>query len=375
MSVQAISWALEQDTLPSIHKFVLVILCNYANMDGECYPSQSTVARKCSISRQHVNTIIGELEEGGYLRIFPQTRTGGGDRSNIYKLSMPGQTLGKTGVIDEDGFLYIAKTYNKTKVGVSRHIERRIRGMETALGEKIFLLKTYPLRMSRARSLERLAHEKLKPHRLFGEWFSCPPEQVIKIVDAMVVSTTLTPPDNIDDTPVSTTTTPGVYVVDTYVEPSLNRHKEPPLNLPALRAKSDWPSDHESLFWKAYPRRIGRKAAMKALGKVRRSGLVAWPILFAAVEKFAAWAATKEIQYVKHPATWLNAGCWDDELTTGEFENGHRGPRPLQDDSKSISRAADKLAEAARRGEFSFGPRPSLLPSADESSVRLLPKG
>jgi hypothetical protein len=55
--------------------------------------------------------------------------------------------------------------------------------------------------------------------------------------------------------------------------------------------------------------------------------------------------------------------------------NGHGGPRPLQDDSKSISRAAGRLAEAARRGEFGFGPIPSLLPRKDDDPVLLLPKG
>jgi hypothetical protein len=57
----------------------------------------------------------------------------------------------------------------------------------------------------------------------------------------------------------------------------------------------------------------------------------------------------------------------------GQF-NGHGGPRPLQDDSKSISRAAGRLAEAARSGKFSFGPVPSLLPGKDDDPVRLLPK-
>jgi len=54
--------------------------------------------------------------------------------------------------------------------------------------------------------------------------------------------------------------------------------------------------------------------------------------------------------------------------------NGFGGSRPLQDDSKSISRAAGRLAEAAQRGEFTFGPRPSLLPQPDTSAVLVLPK-
>jgi len=70
---------------------------------------------------------------------------------------------------------------------------------------------------------------------------------------------------------------------------------------------------------------------------------------------------------------------WDRTLNTfirpkeGQ-SNGHGGSRPLQDDSKSISRAAGRLAEAAQRGEFTFGPRPSLLPQPDTSAVLVLPK-
>jgi hypothetical protein len=56
---------------------------------------------------------------------------------------------------------------------------------------------------------------------------------------------------------------------------------------------------------------------------------------------------------VDWPATWHNwcrkAVRWD------------RGRRV--DESKSVSAAAGRLAEAARRGEFTFGPRPSLIPT------------
>lgn len=73
------------------------------------------------------------------------------------------------------------------------------------------------------------------------------------------------------------------------------------------------------------------------------------------------------------PATWRNRV----RAISGKSgaRNGFGGPRPLQDDEKSSSRAAGRLADAARRGEFSFGPRPSLLPGPDENAVQLLPKG
>ncbi len=55
------------------------------------------------------------------------------------------------------------------------------------------------------------------------------------------------------------------------------------------------------------------------------------------------------------------------------FGNGSGGPRALQDD-KSAGRAAGRLAELAEKGQFTFGPRPSLLPSTGADVVQLLPE-
>ena len=78
---------------------------------------------------------------------------------------------------------------------------------------------------------------------------------------------------------------------------------------------SDWPEDFEAQFWAAYPRRVAKIAAFKALGKVRKTRSVPWEILIAGVRSYAEWAKSKNMEYIKHPTTWLNGGCWDDELT------------------------------------------------------------
>jgi uncharacterized protein YdaU (DUF1376 family) len=75
-----------------------------------------------------------------------------------------------------------------------------------------------------------------------------------------------------------------------------------------------WPEGYQEIFWKAYPRRIGRKAALDRLDAIARSGAVAWPVLIGAVRRFAASVKGKDIEFVAHPATWLDAGRWDDEL-------------------------------------------------------------
>ena len=56
-------------------------------------------------------------------------------------------------------------------------------------------------------------------------------------------------------------------------------------------------------------------------------------------------------------------------------KNGFGRQATLQDDSRSSSRAAGRLAEQAEKGAFGFGPRPGLLPAANGDNVVLLPKG
>ena len=88
-------------------------------------------------------------------------------------------------------------------------------------------------------------------------------------------------------------------------------------------------------------------------------------------QKLRDYVASTGTQYVNYDATIRN---WI-RRENGVQGNGQGRPRPLQDDSKSASRAAARLQEAAERGEFTFGPRPSLLPKEGKATVLVLPKG
>lgn len=83
-------------------------------------------------------------------------------------------------------------------------------------------------------------------------------------------------------------------------------------------AFDDWPRDFEVQFWALYPRRVSKKPAMKALGKVKASGEVSWAKLVDSIARYTVWlgeaSPTNWRPEPKHPATWLNGGCWDDEL-------------------------------------------------------------
>lgn len=135
-----------------------------------------------------------------------------------------------------------------------------------------------------------------------------------------------------------------------------------------------WPIDAFDQFYRKFPHKVGKQAALKAFAKAKRSAKAPpFSKIITALDQYIA--SKPPDRSWCNPATWLNEGRWDDEPAANGGVSGYRGPRALQDDSKSISAAAGRLAEAAQRGEFTFGPRPSLLPDPDTPPVFLISKG
>lgn len=73
---------------------------------------------------------------------------------------------------------------------------------------------------------------------------------------------------------------------------------------------TDWPPDYKDRFWANYPRRVGKLEAMRKLEAVKAHGAVSFSDMMAAVRRMARSAA--DLKFIKHPATWLHQGCWDD---------------------------------------------------------------
>ena len=68
-------------------------------------------------------------------------------------------------------------------------------------------------------------------------------------------------------------------------------------------------------FYAAYPRHVGKEAARRAFVKAVNAGTPAADIVEGAHRYAAATAAAgTETRYVAHPATWLNAGRWSDDM-------------------------------------------------------------
>lgn len=67
MSVKLMSVAWDMD-LPMGQKMLLLALCDHANDEGVCYPSQERLATKCSMARRTVVSHLQWLEERGIVR-------------------------------------------------------------------------------------------------------------------------------------------------------------------------------------------------------------------------------------------------------------------------------------------------------------------
>lgn len=66
-------------------------------------------------------------------------------------------------------------------------------------------------------------------------------------------------------------------------------------------------------FWKAYPRKIGKKDALKAWGKAKDKPQISL-ILEAIGSQVRSEQWTKDNgQYIPNPSTWINQGRWDDQ--------------------------------------------------------------
>lgn len=102
-----------------------------------------------------------------------------------------------------------------------------------------------------------------------------------------------------------------------------NPHTKVPVPVPdsslsSLQSESEEGKESEKgefeQFWQAYPRKVGKKAALKAWHAAKdKPDLLRILSALAAAKQSPDW--TKENgKFIPHPATWLNQGRWDDEV-------------------------------------------------------------
>jgi hypothetical protein len=115
-------------------------------------------------------------------------------------------------------------------------------------------------------------------------------------------------------------------------------------------------------FWSAYPRKVAKEAARKAWAKAIKGG-VELETLIAGAQRYAAERAGQDPKFTKHPATWLNAGCWQDEMPAGAVidQAGNvvaieQPPPQREDESQGVYERALEMIEtvAAAAGPDSW---------------------
>lgn len=86
MSWQATAWAVEQVVGPPARKLLLLILANYADEHGICWPSQETLASNTGMSLDTVQRQTKKLQEAGFLTISRPPKRRGQWQTFVYQL-------------------------------------------------------------------------------------------------------------------------------------------------------------------------------------------------------------------------------------------------------------------------------------------------
>jgi hypothetical protein len=88
MSWQATAWAERQKTGSPARKVLLLVLANYADANGLCWPSQATLAEGTEQSIDTVQRQLRKLEADGHIQREKRVRAGGLWPGHTYRLNM-----------------------------------------------------------------------------------------------------------------------------------------------------------------------------------------------------------------------------------------------------------------------------------------------
>ena len=90
-----------------------------------------------------------------------------------------------------------------------------------------------------------------------------------------------------------------------------------------VEVEVDPDTDRFGVFWKAYPRKVGKPTAQKAWGKINPTQRLLDNMLTALEKQKKSLQWTKdEGQFIPHPATWLNREGWNDSAEVEILDDG-----------------------------------------------------
>ena len=120
MSIECLNQALKITGLTPTKKFILVLLANYADEKGACYPSYKHIAKTIGLkTHKGVQKTIKEFEQLGYLKIEHRFLENKSYTSNKYHLTL-GRVIKDPSVLTETsvGPTETFNTKDKTKTNI-----------------------------------------------------------------------------------------------------------------------------------------------------------------------------------------------------------------------------------------------------------------
>jgi len=114
-------------------------------------------------------------------------------------------------------------------------------------------------------------------------------------------------------------------------------------------------------WWAVYPKKTKKLKAESLFARVLKRQLVSIDQLIAAAD---AYAKSEKVSrgYVMDPTTWLNDGCWDDDVTPAKIEPAKTEPTAAEMETIRAGRAARYRDTGVWRAEW--GVTPDLRQSA-----------
>lgn len=133
--------------------------------------------------------------------------------------------------------------------------------------------------------------------------------------------------------------------VNTYIPPLFpQRFQEEVKEKSPLKSKgakgsdlkeSEYSEDFER-FWSEYPKKINKKLAFKSFQKALKSK-ISFEVILEATKAYKIYlkATNTQEQYISHPSSWLNGGCYENDYKSMMPKNYRQSEAVMQRGSKN----------------------------------------
>lgn len=173
MSAFAFGWAWGL-SLPPAEKMVLLALADVSSPEQERFPCPTEyIESVAGMTNWEIAVTVASLMDKGLVE----------HSHGLYRLALPPKAPAKAVVVPL-GCVYVMVSGEKTKVGISVQVEKRLLALRGALPD-IRLVHSFPMQIDRARKVEAECLLHFSGDALHGEWVSTPADAVIRHLQAL----------------------------------------------------------------------------------------------------------------------------------------------------------------------------------------------